>query len=302
MSGKFTKLYNEDALSSYISEIKKFPILGSDEEFDLAMKWRETGDKRALDKLVKSHLRLVAKIAGGYSGYGLSQADLIAEGNIGIMHALQHFDPEVGYRFSTYAAWWIKAKIKEFVYNSWSIVKLSSSSNSRKLFFGLRKLKNKLGMGDRLSESDTKEIAEKLNVSERDVKISEQRFASKDFSANSPVGDDGGATLQDFLTDSSQCHEETIMEKQEHEYRKKVFHDALNILSKREYDILCAYRLHSPTKSLREISKEFNLSAERVRQIESAAFLKVQKYVRGVEWESASKSSQRNVAKRQLSI
>ena len=141
-------LMNEASLSSYISEIKKFPILGQDEEYQLARLWKEKGDKKALEKIIGSHLRLVMKIAQGYSGYGLSQEDLIAEGNIGIMHALQHFDPSIGYRFSTYAAWWIKSKIQDFIYNSWSMVKLGSTKNHRKLFFGLRKMKNALGIDD----------------------------------------------------------------------------------------------------------------------------------------------------------
>lgn len=290
MSVKFSKLYNEDALSLYVSEIKKFPILEQDEEFELATKWKENGDQKALDKLVKSHLRLVAKIANGYSGYGLPQADLIAEGNIGIIHALRHFDPSIGYRFSTYAAWWIKAKIKDFVYNSWSIVKLNSSSNSRKLFFSLRKLKNNLGL-ENISEKDAKQIAEKLNVSEKDVIMSDRRFSSKDFSTNTPMGEDGNSTMQDFIADSSKSQEDIVFEKQEHDYRKKILHDALNTLSKREYDVVTAYRLQNPTKSLREIAKEIGVSAERVRQIENTAFLKIQKYVRSVEWEAFHKNS-----------
>jgi RNA polymerase sigma-32 factor len=283
----FNGLYNEEALSLYVSEIKKFPVLHQDEEFELATKWKETGDRVAMDRLIKSHLRLVAKIANGYSGYGLSRADLIAEGNIGIMHALKHFDPSIGYRFSTYAAWWIKAKIKEFVYNSWSIVKLSSSKNNRKLFFSLRKTKNLLGI-ETISEENAVKIAEKLNVSKDEVLLSEKRFLKKDFSSNLSKGEDGSSTIQDFLTDNSQTQEEIIFEKQEYQYRQKVLHDALNTLSKREYDIVSAYRLQNPTKSLREISKTMDISSERVRQIENAAFLKIQKYVRSVEWKEAN--------------
>lgn len=291
MVSKISKLYNEDALSLYVSEIKKFPVLNQEEEFELATKWKEKGDKKALDKLVKSHLRLVAKIAAGYSGYGLSKADLIAEGNMGIIHALQHFDPSIGYRFSTYAAWWIKAKIKDFVYNSWSIVKLSASSNSRKLFFSLRKLKNLLGL-ETVDEDNAKKIAEKLNVKEEEVITSDRRFSNKDFSINTPVGEEGTTTLQDFLADSSMSQEDIVLEKQEHEYRKKILHEALNTLSKREYDIISAYRLQTPTKSLREIAKEIGISAERVRQIENAAFLKLQKYIRTVEWNNVHKNKQ----------
>jgi RNA polymerase sigma-32 factor len=278
-------LYNEEGLSLYVSEIKKFPILEQDEEFELATRWKEKGDKRALDKLIKSHLRLVAKIAHGYSGYGLPQAELIAEGNVGIMQALQHFDPSIGYRFSTYAAWWIKAKIKDFIYNSWSIVKLAASKNNRKLFFGLRKMKNTLGM-EAVTDEGAEIIADKLKVNKKEVLISEQRFSSKDFSTNTLVKEDGTNTFQDFMADTSESQEDIVLEKQEYDYRKKVLHNALNTLSKREYDIVLAYRLQTPPKSLREISKEMNLSPERIRQIESAAFMKIQKYVRTVEWNS----------------
>lgn len=282
-----SNVYNEDSLSSYVSEIKNFPILGKDEEFELATQWKEKGDKHSLDKLVKSHLRLVAKIARGYSGYGLSQADLIAEGNIGIMQAIQHFNPQIGYRFSTYAAWWIKSKINNFVYNFWSIIKTSDSKNNRKLFFGLRKLKNALGL-DTVSDQDAEIIADKLRVNKEEVLLSDCRFTNKDFSTDAPMGEDGTSTLQDFLAAATPNQEEEIFEKQEYNYRKKVLHDALNTLSKREYDIVSAYRLHNPTKSLREISNCMNISAERVRQIETAAFLKIQKYVRNIEWKSAN--------------
>lgn len=295
MVSKISNVYNEDSLSSYVSEIKKFPVLDQDEEFELATKWKEKGDKKALDKLVKSHLRLVAKIAAGYSGYGLSKADLIAEGNIGIIHALQHFDPKIGYRFSTYATWWIKAKIKDFVYNSWSIVKLSSSSRSRRLFFSLRKLKSALGL-DTVDDDSAKEIAEKLKVKKEDVITSERRFSSQDFSTNTPVGEEGTSTLQDFIADSSVSQEDIVFEQQERAYRTKILHDALNTLSKREYDVVAAYRLRTPTKSLREIAKEMGISAERVRQIENAAFLKLQKYIRTVEWEAVHKSKQQETS------
>jgi RNA polymerase sigma-32 factor len=274
---------DEGLLTSYVSEIKKFPILGEDEEFELALKWKEHGDKKALEKIVASHLRLVVKIAGGYAGYGLSKVDLIAEGNVGVMHALQHFDPTIGYRFSTYAAWWIKAKIRDFVYNSWSIVRLGAGKSNKKLFFGLRKMKNLLGL-ENLSEEDAQVIADKMNVTKEDVIISDTRLTHKDFSANSPIGDGDGCSWQDFLADTSASPESAALEKQEYAYRKKVLHDALNTLSKREYDILCSHRLHNPTKSLREIADNVGLSAERVRQIERSAFMKLQKYVRSVEW------------------
>jgi RNA polymerase sigma-32 factor len=285
MAERFNSFYNDEALSAYVSEIRKFPTLGDDEEFELATRWKKSGDKSALDKIIKSHLRLVVKIAQGYSGYGLSKADLIAEGNIGIMCALQHFDPNIGYRFSTYAIWWIKAKIQDFIYNSWSIVKLGASKNNRKLFFNLRKTKNALGI-DSISEGNADIVADKLKVSREEVLISENRFTKKDFSTNTAMGEDGESSFQDFIADHKSSQENLVFEKQEYEYRKKVLHDALNTLSKKEYDIVCAYRLNTPTKTLREIAAEVNLSAERVRQIDNAAFLKIQKYVRSVKWNS----------------
>ncbi len=288
-------LMNEESLSPYISEIKKFPILGQDEEYQLATLWKEKGDKKALEKIVGSHLRLVMKIASGYSGYGLSQEDLIAEGNIGIMHALQHFDPSIGYRFSTYAAWWIKSKIQDFVFNSWSIVKLSNTKNNRKLFFGLRKMKNSLGI-DKVTDENASKIAKKMNVSEKEVMISDSRFTHKDFSANAPVGDEDTSSWQDFLADTKENLESKTIREQEFKYRKKVLHDALNTLSKREYDILCAYRLNNPTKTLKEIGQEMNLSSERVRQIEKKAFLKMQKYVRSVEFKTPDTNSYKKLA------
>lgn len=276
------------ALTSYMSRIRKIPSLMANEECELIQKWKEKGEKKALDRLVASHLKLVAKVARGYSGYGLSEADLIAEGNIGIMHAVQHFDPNIGYRFSTYAIWWIKAKMQSFIYNSWSIVKLGNSNNYRKLFFGLNKIKRMLGIAE-VSDENAEIIAKKMNVKTEEVINSHIRLTSKDFSVNTQINDDSATSWQDFLEDGKILPSEEILQKQEYEYRKKVLHDALNTLSKREYDIICAYRLSSPTKSLSEIGKQMNLSAERVRQIDKAAFLKIQKYVRSIEWSENTK-------------
>lgn len=276
--------YNEDGLSSYTSEIKKFPILEEDEEHQLASLWQEKGDREALKKLISSHLRLVAKIARGYSGYGISLEDLIAEGNIGVMQAVQHFDPTIGYRFSTYAAWWIKAKIQEFVYNTWSIVRLSSSKNNRKTFFNLRKMKNALGL-DTVDEQHADAIAKKLAVSKEDIMTLENRFMHQDFSTNTTIGDEEKSSFQDFIQDNNNPLEESVLEKQEFEYRKKILREALATLSERERLIFTEYRLQSPPKTLKEIGQELQISTERVRQIENSVFLKIQKYIRMMEWE-----------------
>ena len=271
-------LLNEGRLSSYVSDVINIPTLSKDEEFLLANQWKEEGDKKALNKIISSHLKLVIKIAKGYSGYGLSISDLIAEGNLGIMQAIQHFDPKVGYRFSTYAAWWIKAKIQEFIFNSWSIVKLSTSKSNKKLFIGLRKLKRLLGI-DVSTDKEIKTIAKKMEVSEESVRIAEERFSQRDFSTSAAVQNNSGTTWIDFIEDTKSRPDTEILDQQEHNYRKKVLHDALNTLSKKERDIVCLYRLHNPTRTLQEIGKIVNLSAERVRQLEKKAFLKIQNYV-----------------------
>lgn len=274
-------VHNEGSFSTYISSIKNIPTLEKDEEFLLASKWKETGDREALNKIINSHLRLVLKIAKGYSGYGLALSDLVAEGNLGIMHAVQHFDPTIGYRFSTYAAWWIKAKIQEFIYNSWSIVKLSSTKSHKKLFFSFRKLKKLLGIESSFSDEEIKTVAKKIGVTEESARIAENRFSQRDFSVNSPV-DDGssGTTWVDFIEDAQSRPDSKVFDEQEYGYRKKVLHDALNTLSKKEYDVVRLYRLSNPTKSFREIGQILNISAERVRQLEKRAFLKVQNYVK----------------------
>ena len=283
---------NEDSFSTYISSIKNIPTLEKDEEFLLASKWKESGDREALNKIINSHLRLVLKIAKGYSGYGLAISDLVAEGNLGIMHAVQHFDPTIGYRFSTYAAWWIKAKIQEFIYNSWSIVKLSSTKSHKKLFFGFRKLKKLLGIEASFSDEEIKTVAKKIGVTEESARIAERRFSRRDFSVDSPV-DDGssGSTWVDFIEDAQSRPDSKVFDEQEYGYRKKVLHDALNTLSKKEYDVICLYRLSNPTKSLREIGQILNLSAERVRQLEKRAFLKIQNYVKSASQKIIDKTA-----------
>ncbi len=280
------------ALTSYISKVKKIPILEDNEEYVLAKRWRENHDKKALDKLISSHLRLVVKIAKGYGGYGLSQSDLIAEGNIGIMHAIQHYDPSIGYKFSTYALWWIKSKMQEYIYNSWSIVKWSGAKDQKKLFFGLQKIKRFLGISD-VTEENAAKIAEALNVKEESVITAETRFSSRDFSTNTNLEENSGSTWEDFLADERENIQHELAEKQEYAYRKKILHEALNTLTKREYNIVCNYRLRVPPQTLQQIGKEENLSAERVRQIEKKAFLKIQRYVHRVEWDTQQGASQK---------
>lgn len=282
--------FNEDSLTSYVSSIKKFPLLSQDEEYELADLWKSRNDKKALEKIINSHLRLVLKIASGYSGYGLSKEDLVAEGNIGLMQAIQHFDPSTGHRFSTYAIWWIKAKIQDFIYNSWSIVKLSNSKSNRKLFFSLRRLKNLLGI-DTLQNEDVTRIAEELQVSTEDVVTIDTRFTAKDFSTNSPIGTDDTATWQDMLADQAENVENKLLREQEIQYRQKILHDALNTLSPKEYKILRAHRLQSPPQTLKTLSDELGISPERVRQLEKGAFLKIQKYARSVKWQEATRQS-----------
>ncbi len=279
----YNSFFEKDSLTDYISDIRKIPTLTEDEEFELASRWKEKGDKNALNKIIASHLKLVVKIAKGYSGYGLSISDLIAEGNLGIMHAVQHFDPSIGYRFSTYAAWWIKSKIQDFVYNSWSIVKLSATKNNRKLFFGLRKMKNLLGI-DSPSDKNVKILAEKLNVTPEEVRQVDTRLTHKDFSVNTPIGEDSETSWQDFMVDKEKSPENDIFERQEYEYRKKVLHKALNTLSKKEYDIILMHRLETPPKTLHEIGNKMNISAERVRQLDKQAFLKIQNYIKSIDW------------------
>ena len=274
----YSSVINEDALDEYISQIKKIPTLTEEEEHELANRWKEKGDQKALNKIIACHLKLVIQIAKSYAGYGLSLSDLVSEGNLGIMHAVKHFDPSVGYRFSTYAAWWIKSKIQDFVYNSWSIVKLSSTKNNRKLFFGLRKMKKLLGISS-LDDDNAKTLAEKMDVSPEEVKIADSRLSSKDFSANSPVGEEGESSWQDFLADKSDSPETVVAEQQERDYRKKMLNKALETLSQKEQEVHYLHRLVNPPKTLQEIAKHLNLSTERIRQIDKLAFSKIKQYI-----------------------
>ena len=277
-------LSSEGNLAIYLQEIKKFPILTAEEEYMLAKRYKEHGDTEAAHKLVTSHLRLVAKIAMGYRGYGLPVTDLISEGNVGIMQAVKKFDPERGFRLATYAMWWIRAQIQEYVLHSWSLVKIGTTAAQKKLFFNLKKLKNQLNSIDSgdLSPENAREIATRLNVKEGEVLDMNNRLFSGDQSLNVQVGDEGDTEWQDMLVDSNETHDNLIANKDELKYRKKIFEQAIEILNEREKEIITLRKLQDKPVKLEELSKKFNISRERVRQIEEKAFEKLQKQVSAI--------------------
>ena len=277
-------LSSEGNLAIYLQEIKKFPILTAEEEYMLAKRYKEHGDTEAAHKLVTSHLRLVAKIAMGYRGYGLPVTDLISEGNVGIMQAVKKFDPERGFRLATYAMWWIRAQIQEYVLHSWSLVKIGTTAAQKKLFFNLKKLKNQLSSIDSgdLSPENAREIANRLNVKEAEVLDMNNRLFSGDQSLNVQVGDEGDTEWQDMLVDSNETHDNLIANKDELKYRKKIFEQAIEILNEREKEIITLRKLQDKPVKLEELSKKFNISRERVRQIEEKAFEKLQKQVSAI--------------------
>ena len=274
-------LSSEGNLSIYLQEIKKFPILTADEEYMLAKRYKEYGDAEAAHKLVTSHLRLVAKIAMGYRGYGLPVTDLISEGNVGIMQAVKKFDPERGCRLATYAMWWIRAQIQEYVLHSWSLVKIGTTAAQKKLFFNLKKLKNQLSSIDSgdLSPENAREIANRLNVKEAEVLDMNNRLFSGDQSLNIQVGNEGDAEWQDMLVDSNDTQDNIIANTDELLYRKKIFEKAIKVLNDREKEIIKLRKLKDKPVKLEELSKKFNISRERVRQIEVKAFEKLKKQV-----------------------
>ena len=274
-------LSSEGNLSIYLQEIKKFPILTADEEYMLAKRYKEHGDTEAAHKLVTSHLRLVAKIAMGYRGYGLPVTDLISEGNVGIMQAVKKFDPEKGFRLATYAMWWIRAQIQEYVLHSWSLVKIGTTAAQKKLFFNLKKLKNQLSSIDSgdLSPENAREIANRLNVKEAEVLDMNNRLFSGDQSLNIQVGNEGDAEWQDMLVDSNDTQDNIIANTDELLYRKKIFEKAIKVLNDREKEIIKLRKLKDKPVKLEELSKKFNISRERVRQIEEKAFEKLKKQV-----------------------
>lgn len=272
----------DSGLSRYLEEIKKFPMLEPEEEYMLAKSWQEHGDVEAAHKLVTSHLRLVAKIAMGYRGYGMPVVDLISEGNIGLMQAVKKFDPDAGVRLSTYAMWWIKAAIQEFVLRSWSLVKIGTTAVQKKLFFNLRKLKNRINAvheGD-LSPSEVKEIAKELDVPEHDVVDMDRRMGGSDLSLNQHLSYDSEDEWGDFIADSSAAHDVVFAEKEDYSKKKVLLDNAFNELNEREQNILKERHLKENPATLDELSKTYNISRERVRQIEARALEKLQNSVK----------------------
>ena len=277
-------LSSEGNLAFYMQEIKKFPILSAEEEFMLAKRYKEHGDSKAAHKLVTSHLRLVAKIAMGYRGYGLPVTDLISEGNVGIMQAVKKFDPDKGFRLATYAMWWIRAQIQEYVLHSWSLVKIGTTAAQKKLFFNLKKLKNQLESFEEgnLSPENIREIASRLNVKEAEVQNMENRLFTGDYSLNAKMNDEANTEWLDTIVDNSDTQDSILEKNDEFSYRKRLFNKALEILNPREREILEQRQLKDNPKKLEELSKKFNISRERVRQIEVKAFEKVQKEISNI--------------------
>jgi len=273
-------LSNEGGLASYLAQIKKFPMLDYEEEYMLAKNWKTTGNLKSAEKLVTSHLRLVAKIAMGYKGYGLPVNEMISEGNVGLMQAVKKFEPEKGFRLATYAMWWIKASIQEYILRSWSLVKIGTTTAQKKLFFNLKKIKNQLAPrseGD-LRDEHVSEIAEKLNVKKEEVVSMNRRLSGKEHSLNAQIGEDGDE-WQDWLVDKEMDQELKFAHKEEMAQRKDLLTDSIKILNDREKEILYARRLNDEPTTLENLSKKYKISRERIRQIENKAFEKVQKHM-----------------------
>ncbi len=286
MAGKSTLpvLSPDGNLSRYLDQIRSFPMLEPNEEYMLAKSWKDKGDIKAAHKLVTSHLRLVAKIAMGYRGYGLPVSDLISEGNLGMMHAVKKFEPEKGFRLATYAMWWIKAAIQEYILRSWSLVKIGTTAGQKKLFFNLRRIKGQIQAiddGDLKAEHVT-QIATRLDVSEREVISMNQRMSGNDRSLNVPLSRDGEGTgeWQDWLEDDRTDQETTFADVEEYNARRDLMVGAMQELNAREQRILEARRLAEPPLTLEDLATEFGVSRERIRQIEVRAFEKLQKAVR----------------------
>lgn len=268
----------DGSLTQYLQEIRTFPMLEVGEEYMLAKAWADHDDREAAHKMVTSHLRLVAKIAMGYRGYGLPVSDLISEGNVGMMQAVKKFDPERGFRLATYAMWWIRAAIQEYILRSWSLVKIGTTAAQKKLFFNLRRIKGRIQALDegQLKPDQVEQIATELKVSEADVISMNGRLAGSDQSLNAPMRVDGEGEWQDWLVDDAPSQETIVAHNEEYKLRHKMLMSAMEGLNKREQDILTKRRLSDPVITLEELSKEYNVSRERIRQIEVRAFEKIQ--------------------------
>ena len=277
-------LSSEGNLAVYLQEIKKFPMLTAEEEYMLAKRYKEHGDSDAAHKLVTSHLRLVAKIAMGYRGYGLPVTDLISEGNVGIMQAVKRFDPEKGFRLATYAMWWIRAQIQEYVLHSWSLVKIGTTAAQKKLFFNLRKIKNQLISIDsgNLSPENVREIATRLDVKEGEVIDMESRLFTSDQSLNVKLGEEHDTEWQDLIEDKQETQNRIIENKDELDYRRSLFSKAFEVLNEREKEIIKLRKLSENPLKLEDLSKKYKISRERVRQIEEKALEKLQKEISNI--------------------
>ncbi len=280
----FSPEYN---FSRYLQNIRKFPILEQDEEYQLALAYQKTHDKKIAYKLITSHLRLVVKVVAKYKGYGLPMSEMISEGNLGLLYAIEKFEPDKGFRFSTYALWWIKASVQKYILNSWSLVKLGTTAAQKKLFFNLRKIKNTLNLNDdrEMSTDIINHIAKSLDVTAQDVTEMNTRLKAHDGSLNSIVGDssDDGSEWLDFISDNRPTQEEVLSRNETMYYRKKLFNNALNVLNKREKDILFKRRLTEKAFTLDDLSKTYNISKERVRQIELNSIKKISKAVSAMQ-------------------
>ena len=295
-SPQLPSLTPEGNLSRYLQEIRKFPMLEPEQEFMAAKRWREHDDVDAAHQLVTSHLRLVAKIAMGYRGYGLPVAELISEGNVGLMQAVKKFDPDKGFRLSTYAMWWIRAAIQEYILHSWSLVKMGTTAAQKKLFFNLRRMKGQLKAFDEgdLPPEQVEHIAKELSVSENDVVMMNRRLADPDGSLNAPLRKDGegDGEWMDWLVDESESQEAELVEQDELEKRRSLLEQAMEGLNERERHILTERRLREDPVTLEDLSQEYDISRERVRQIEVRAFEKLQKAMKNLTIEQQVASAQ----------
>jgi RNA polymerase sigma-32 factor len=280
------------SLSRYLEEIRRFPMLEPEEEFILAKRWQEQGDTEAAHRLVTSHLRLVAKIAMGYRGYGLPLNEIISEGNVGLMQAVKRFDPDRGFRLATYAMWWIRAAIQEYILHSWSLVKMGTTAAQKKLFFNLRKLKGQMQAIDEgdLAPETVQAIAERLDVTETEVIEMNRRLEGGDRSLNVPLRVDSDTDWQDWLVDEAASQETTLADADEFDHRMSLLHRAMSVLNERERHILTERRLKDEPTTLEELSGEYGISRERVRQIEVRAFEKLQRAIKALEAEQAANS------------